>query len=401
MIFPKLKYLIIACLFILLGCLKSEDDELEVLPDYLDEIENLKIIDNKHEVPSHKLKKIAVYESADDIYIGGYITKLAIDKDERVYIGATRMGYLSIYVFNKSGDFIEKLSRYGRGPGEYESIGSIEVTSDRLYVFCSVLQKIGVFSIENFEHVQDIKMDRSKIPSDNKLSRLRSDRLFVPNDDVFIIRSQSLAIYSESDYPYVLFNHVTDDGIILPDKILQSERFKLYFPANEGSNVPFPMPFTRSFLVSMSVDSKIYGAWSDKFLINKYDLNGNHIESWYFPITNSTMNLRNLNLSQYRENTLNRYNDIPDTWPILHKMSVDNTGNLWVSTITESDSTYTWYVLNKDAEIESSFIHPGSRSSRSAMTDYILEVKNDFVYLQERDIQKGIERIVKYQLVSN
>ncbi len=401
MTLPKLHYIIPGCLIFLLSCQVSEsDDGFEELPGYLSEIENLTIIDDKeHKVPSHKLEKVTVFESNDDVFIGGYISRLAVDRYERVYIGASGMGSLSIYVFDKDGEFIEKLSRYGRGPGEYESIGSLEVSGDGLYVFCSVLQKIGVFSIDSFEHVHDIMIDRTKIASDSKLNRLRADRLFVPNDEEFIIRSQSLAIFSEADYPYVLFNRVDNDGVIRPDEILQSERFKLYFPANEGSDVPFPMPFTRSFLAATGADGKIYGAWSDKFLIDIYDLTGSSLGTWYFPVSNSAMNLRDFDLSEYRQHTLNRYSDIPDTWPVLHKMQVDNSGNLWVSTITDSETTYTWYVLNNDAEIEASFIHPGYRNSRSAMTDHILEVKNNFIYLHERDIPRGVERVVKYELV--
>lgn len=49
----------------------------------------------------------------------------------------------------------------------------------------------------------------------------------------------------------------------------------------------------------------------------------------------------------------------PETWPALHNMIVDDLGKLWVATITESDSTFKWYIIGEDEKLKASFNFSG------------------------------------------
>jgi len=77
---------------------------------------------------------------------------------------------------------------------------------------------------------------------------------------------------------------------------------------------------------------------------------------------------------------------------------VDDKGRMWAALITESDSVFTWWVLNPDGKLFARFELPGKRSLRSAYSKPLMMIKNGYFYLHERDFSQGIDRIVKYKI---
>lgn len=77
--------------------------------------------------------------------------------------------------------------------------------------------------------------------------------------------------------------------------------------------------------------------------------------------------------------------DTPETWPVLHAMELDDKGRLWVATITESNSTFSWNVIDDAGTLLARFTLPGRRASRSAYTKPLVMIKNGYFYIHERD----------------
>ncbi|MDZ7715107.1 MAG: hypothetical protein U5J95_02725 [Balneolaceae bacterium] len=91
--------------------------------------------------------------------------------------------------------------------------------------------------------------------------------------------------------------------------------------------------------------------------------------------------------------------EIPKMWPALHNMVIDDQERLWILTITDSDSTYKGWVLNKKGELMAKFNWSGSRNERTPEVSPLFKIKNGYLYTRERDIRKGIDRIVKYKII--
>jgi hypothetical protein len=89
---------------------------------------------------------------------------------------------------------------------------------------------------------------------------------------------------------------------------------------------------------------------------------------------------------------------IPKSWPLIHAIELDDTNQIWVALITESDSIYLWHVMNKKGELQAKFELEGSKLVRDVILKPIIKIKNGFFYYHERDINKGIDRIVKYKI---
>ncbi|HBQ58652.1 MAG TPA: hypothetical protein DD671_03255, partial [Balneolaceae bacterium] len=83
--------------------------------------------------------------------------------------------------------------------------------------------------------------------------------------------------------------------------------------------------------------------------ISKYDREGNAAGAFYYPMQKQRLN---------KEDVLNLYTnvhyrrairgaDLPDTWPAVAKMFVDDKGRIWIATITKDLENYRWYLLDK------------------------------------------------------
>ena len=66
----------------------------------------------------------------------------------------------TIYIFDKSGRFIRKINKKGRGPGEYLSLNdvAVDVSNKRLIVHDDIAQKISIFTYEG-EFIEKIGLD--------------------------------------------------------------------------------------------------------------------------------------------------------------------------------------------------------------------------------------------------
>ena len=66
----------------------------------------------------------------------------------------------TIYIFDKSGKFIRKINKKGRGPGEYLSLNdvAVDVSHNRLIVHDDMAQKISIFTYEG-EFIEKIRLD--------------------------------------------------------------------------------------------------------------------------------------------------------------------------------------------------------------------------------------------------
>lgn len=395
------QYFMIASLLLLISCTNdSSVDERNIeLPAHISNIENvIEITPQNQEPDTVVLTREVVFESNMDVFINGYITRLAVDEDDRVYIGATRMGHAAVYAFDPDGNFITEIGGYGRGPGEFQSIRSLEIVNNRLYLFCSILHKVSMFDLDDFSHIRDRLIKWGEVnEADSIARRLNFDQLLVTHDDNLIIRLQALALFRETDKRAVYYRRVSDEGVISPDNLLEKKRFKLYFHVNEGRDVPFPMPFTRSSLVSITKEGHFLTNWTEDFLIKVYDDDGNYERAFYYQLENPALSLNDFDLSRDRQRALDQY-ELPENWPVIHTMELDNEDRLWVSTITESDSTFQWYVLDQQKEVLARFQRPGTRRSRRVMSNPLLFIQNGYFYTREVNYQQGISRIVKYKI---
>lgn len=394
-------YCILMVLIFVTGCLQNENIKYSKLPVHINEIENLKLFPVDAETPySLDLIKETVFESTDEVFFGGYISRFAIDDNDRVYIAVVNSNNADLYIFEPDGSFLKKKSLKGRGAGEFESITSLEIWNNKLLIFGANLQKFVVFSIEDFNLIDENLLTKELIGRDDLLaSTMRGYDMKVNNQGEMFIKLTSLSLNKQNEIAKVLYHKVTPDGSILPERILEMDDFKLLYP--KGGGMPIQMPFIRSQRVALSGKGFFYTVWTEDFLVKRFDLKGNYIGAYYYPVEKPILDMNELEVNSSQRGILNNY-DLPESWQAVGTIEVDNMNRLWVSTITESNRQFKWWVLDHSGEIVANFTlegeGEGERNSISPMSTPLIKIKDDHFYKLERNIGKGTERIIKYRI---
>lgn len=396
--------IILFILILLLGCGQKEtpkNQEAIEIPERIKELENVTVFSpDTQSADTVELVRERVFESNEEVFINGYIGEMAVDERDRLYITATKPGVVNIYVFDRERNYLTNIGREGRGPGEVESIGSISIENDWVYVFDTRLQKFVIYSLNDYSHLKDAVVKRGQLKNKaDKVSQLKGNELVVTGTGKLYLRFSMLPRYEENDVQKIFYHPISEDGAVSADRILELKRYPMYFP-NKGSRLfPFPMPFSRSSVVSISENGHFFTAWTEDLLIKEYDEEGNYLQGFYYPIKKSNLSVNALDILDERQKVLNRY-ELPDSWPALHAMEVDDQNRLWIFTITDSDSTYKGWVLNSNGELQARFDIPGERADRSVMAPFFDPViKNGYLYRRERDISAGIDRVIKYRIM--
>ena len=392
----------------MIGC-GSEDkpttNAATAIPTYINSLENVAVYSLKEQLASAdtiELIREAVFESNEEVYLeGGYINKMAIDDQGRVFIVSSNPGTVLIYVFGPNGEFITKFYREGRGRGESETIASIKIKEDKIYLLGSRLQKVLVYSAEDYSFIRDAVIRKDSV-TDKKFNLLRASDIFVDPENEVLLKMRSLSIDDPLDKGF--YYNISERGQILPDEILSQKRYDLNHYKKESEERDYglrviTLPFHRSSLFMMSDSGYIYDAWTEDFLIKVYDSKGNYQRVIYYPYDNSGLNTEQLDIHESARKTFEDI-EVPKVWPALHQMKIDDEERLWVATITDSDSTYQWYVLNRNGEMMAQFEYPGNRSFHSPML-YSPEfpiIKNGYFYAPEKDEYGGSVRVIKYKI---
>lgn len=380
------------------GCNDNRSEKIKTKQSIPDGIENVSVLPlNKDGLDSVTLFQENIFESNDEVFIDGYINFFTVDNKNRVLIAATIPGTVGIYAFEPDGTFITCFVEEGRGPGEYEGISSVEILEDKLILFDPRLQKIGIFSLDDFSHIKDISIDhrllqeRGQVPVNSKANKI----VVLKNGD-FLIRFRSMPKKELKHEPKEVYFRLSSDGVIQPDPVLQTKSFSYYYPDGQF-NLPFTMPFTRSSILAISDKGQFYTSWTDEALIKIFDINGEYESAIHFPLEDAPVDIGEFELFPNEKRTLTKYK-LPKNWQKLHTLEFDDEGQLWVSMITDSDSTFQWAVLDKQKNLIAKFKEQGDRKSYSINSKPNRLIKNKYFYKHEFNLDKGIDRIVKYRI---
>lgn len=386
---------------LVLGC-NSEDNSYESgIPDYIDNLENLTVYEPYIQLSDTvKLFPELLFESNEEVFFDGYISDFTIDELNNVYIAISKPGSASIHKYSSNGTYIKTMGEFGRGPGEFESITSLNIQGDSLFVFDTRLQKLAVYSVsDDFTLIREALIKRERVLASDQIDGSTIGNKLIVIDKSLLLRMGSRLLDSK-DRKSRYFS-LSPDGVIKPGIIMELNEFSYYHPqrtrSSGGVSLPVTMPFTRSSLASVTNDGNFFTAWTDDFLIKHYDSNGKYLNSFYYPINKSPLNMNDIVTDRYRSNIL-KYYTMPNTWPALHTMEPDDEGRLWVATITDSKTEFTWWVLNRDGELLARFAKPGNRSRREVSGVPLITIKDGYFYSHERDFSEGIDRIVKHRI---
>jgi hypothetical protein len=210
-------------------------------------------------------------------------------------------------------------------------------------------------------------------------------------------------ISDNKNYMYYLLQD--ENGTILSDPVLRlpGPRYASY--TVEGSypfNAMHSFPFYSKSLFAITKNGKLLTSKGSDFEIRVHDPSGNYLKSITHPFKNKKLDIERMKdkyerigyMSQLGEGVvsemLEEEANVPDSWPALNKMLIDDQNRIWVSTIID-DEVNEWWIMELSGEVISKFKWPVDKT--------IEIVRNGFLYTREVENKTGEEKINKYRII--
>ncbi|MDZ7771351.1 MAG: 6-bladed beta-propeller [Balneolaceae bacterium] len=373
------------------------------VPAYIDSLDNVDIVSIREEgLDTAEIEKVGIYQSNEEVFIKGYPGEVMVDMKGQVYIEAFVPGEAGIYVFDSDGKYVTTIGRHGKGPGEFLTLAALNLKNGRLYIYDAHQEKISAFSTDTFELVYEETIKRDSLESKDLLAMQPRNELFIKEDSSFVMNF--FRAVNSNEYRNIHYLAISSRGQIKPQKLITVKRSTIYEPAtshNSGGyfRVARTLPFSRGSLVALSSNGTFYTNWNDDFLIKEYAPDGSYRRAYYYPYVRSELSVSEIEVGDGMRSLIDDNRDVlPDTWPAVHTIETDDQDRLWISTITESDSTFQWWVLNGHGKLVARFRWKGSRDDRSGMLKPMITIHNNHIYTRKLDFRNEVYQIIKYRV---
>lgn len=414
----KYNHLVISVsLLILLPLTNCSPPEAEI-PEHLKELENLVIIQpNSDPTSSIELIQEAVIDDSNvtrtwfhDVTSGGFpfggagwIAGVEVDDSGRIYVG--NRPEKTIQVFDSTGSYLTNVGGEGNGPGEFNGITEIRIQSKQLYAFDFLQFRTTFFSLDSLKvyEVKDAYLSRS--PDVEELTGWLYNGNKLIDDERFLVRYMDE--YPNANVGTPKYNldkprpgryYIVNSEGKVESKMLFELKDKKIITADVGGRHLWhiaPVPFLNQPLVSISDDGHIASANSEESLIKMHAPNGDYLRAFYIPLEKKRI-IRDELLRMFGEGDMENENllthaELPEKWPALGDIILDDENRLWLSTISAGeDLTHNWWVLQDTGELLAKFSWPGNRS--------IEKIKDGYLYARETEEGTGMQTIVKYRV---
>jgi len=295
------------------------------------------------------------------------------------------------------------VGRSGNGPGEYSAGPFPVIRSDQLFLLDIRKSRVNQYSIVDLELLREININPTNKDSFDELVNSQFNQIYVVNEKKLLVRlSTFVRSFSENpaelkDDKQIYFYLMGDDARLTRPLTEAVPLFEItgkvpkqfQFEGPFRRVTPKPQLFTKP-IVTVSEKGNIYTAMSNQLLVKKYSSGGDYQSAICHPFDHLKMNREDAVNSQITTLLADivSQNDLPETWPAMDDMLVDDEGRIWVATIVEDLSAYEWWVLEESGELITKFEWPRDES--------IEVIKNGKMYTRQTDEETGLVQVVRY-----
>lgn len=404
-IFMKFRYrkqntslLLIIAFFFHIGCNNNAKPKTAV-PVEFQELENL-VVYSEDVSPTKEISftKAAVYGDNEDVLIGR-IGSIAVDDLSRVFIADVQRQVIN--VFGPDGELITELGRQGRGPGEFGFIKRLHIRNNSLHVFDSRQGRVSVVNLEtlDFKNTLVLAQNKRDLPVLNTAEPF-VDEIYVRNDESYLVKFKMDNRNNNSqlwmNFDFIGAYYVQDaNGRIISEEILKLDEAIGTNISTPSSNAVLSFHLKQFFgnkLITTSKEDLIYVAEPDHFLVKVYNSDGSYLNSFFYPIQKFLFTEESAKEAKITDGLIEivKSVDLPENWPALVDMKLDNQNRLWIVTTVENMENYGWWVLEDSGELITRF-----EWTRDKPIEYI---HNNYIYTKETEEITSNEVVVRYKI---
>jgi|AntRauTorckE6833_2_1112554.scaffolds.fasta_scaffold09964_5 hypothetical protein len=388
----------VALLSVINGCISEVENNV---PD----LDNLIVVAERQSgLQSISLIKELEFASSESELIAK-AGQFDVDDIGRVYIGDAMQH--RVHVFGSNGHYQAYFGREGSGPGEFRAMGSLTYSDGYLYVYDPLMMRLSAFLTDTFEESNTIYIQAINKREIEELSGLIQNGFMFIGPNTFLVNFNSRLV-PNPDYDGYNLNdtyrtyHLMDRNRRLElNRVFKKPDYRA-LSATVGGKYRFTQfEFLGSTLLAASENS-IYMARSGKFLIKVYNTESSYQRAYYYPYQKQRFTREEAirqQIADYEEGVFEwrvsviehaPEGQIPDTWPALNDLIVDDENRLWVSTIVENFDVYEWWILEESGELITTFEWPRNEP--------IEVIKNGKMYTRQTDEETGLQQVVRYRV---
>ncbi|MBD3614926.1 MAG: 6-bladed beta-propeller [Gracilimonas sp.] len=349
----------------------------------------------------------------DDKLILGYLSQIEIDSAGRVYLADWRQK--QIHVFDKNGDYITALGREGVGPGEFQGFSHMKIKGNKLSVFDRRQFRINEFNLETLSYSNSTTV-RQYPRNVGEYEEIKGwiPMYFIPRYDSTTIAGYmehpkdsriELETYNLGEYRGVKYYFMNYSGEIISDQLFEMRDREDLMATVEGKHLSRVQPaaFLGNTILRVSPEKEMISVWTKDFIIKIYDSNGNYERALYHA-SHSKRTIRREELIEFlheddwNNQLLVKHAELPEKWPSLFTIKIDDENRIWVGLIKEGEQFLEWWVITQQGDLVAKAYMPEDLSLKWLMSDPLLAIRDGYFYASKRDPDTGQELVVKYKM---
>lgn len=355
------------------------------IPEDIAAMENVAVFSGK-EAPrgTVSFERIAAFGDTEEFYFA-HMGVITVDDENRVYLADAREG--RIHIFYGDGSYIRSLGGKGGGPGEFQSIHSMEVDHSFLYVMDIIQRRLTAF------YLDDLSLAFTLYPGSDQDGMDGNPVDFaVLSEGNFLVFHRSVEPEGDAVWQKDYASVVDRNGKVLKPNIFSFKSSERTILQTDQGIVNITFPFICRPVIHTGPNHKLYYGFNDRIFIQVFDMDGKYERAIYYGQPNVPLN-RQYYLDRYRHNELIyeailRF-EMPAQMHAFSGIIVDDNNRIWINIINEDHDTAEWWILDDD----------GSRLAvfETEARNIFQFVKNGYVYVIEDD-ENNARMMVKYRI---
>jgi hypothetical protein len=331
--------------------------------------------------------------TTSSIYSFQYLADIAIDSKGAIYVVDAATS--DVQVFSREGELLTRIGARGNGPGEFQQISEVEVTShDSLYIYDGSLYRISVFRITDNPPGAELQrvLTVPTLPDGRTAQRL----WVFDSGDFLVGYSEGYSASDLNEDKTLSVWSFTNTGELRGELFSMPAGDMLVQDRGNGGFRVSTMPFGREPVIRVFGDH-IYAGRNDSLRINVLNREGALVTTlrhrYNAPAVVSEEEFQN-RLQLYRidfeELEPELQESIPRTWPVFETFVIDDQERIWVG-INTSDHFHgsLWWVFDRN----------GSElaSVRSSDHIHIKAVTGGYLY-GDKVNHSGAQTLARYRI---
>ncbi len=310
-----------------------------------------------HQTATHELTRLMSLSETEDL-IFGRLSSMLVASDGAVLMADQQIA--TIHVFDANGTYSGTIGQKGRGPGEFEGIGTLSFgQNDSLYVWDWNATRLSVFARNgmNWSFTRAFTMKRD---NDGMFLSTLSRRPWL---DGYLIQ-ESVPYFAGMDQPEIKnprYREITETGEEI--RVITSHQpSQMVVKRNENSVWVYGMPFGGAAVIEFDLEGTVHkAAWNAQLAIARFTLDGDSLGGFSRAVEIRTMDLAHLARVTSGADT-DYYkavvDEVPKTYPAFARFKVTQKGNYWVDMGEISEGIQLWLVFDPTGEILASYHLP-------------------------------------------